>query len=68
MKISLANAEVLKADSDTTTCQAQFTMVIKPNPKAPEIKKVLDNVVYRVLSKNNKTTVEFDDEQNVDTP
>lgn len=61
MKFSLANAKAVKIDSGKTICQAQINMTTRPNPKMPEIKKTMNNVTYKVSTKNGKTIVEFDD-------
>lgn len=62
MKFSLSNVKVLGEDSGATKCQAQMTVIVKPNPKAPEMKRVINDVVYKVSIKNGKTSVRFNSE------
>lgn len=61
MKFSLVNAKAIKKESEKIVCKAQINLTTRVNPQMPEIKKTLNDVVYKISNKNNKMFVEFDD-------
>ena len=60
MKFSLINAKAIKKESEKIICKAQINLTTRANPQMPEIKKTMNDVVYKVSNKNNKIIVEFD--------